>query len=68
MHSIFGLVFGCIYVAMGLWMGWRLAALGAVLVALTLIGFYLIGPWYPAFMGLVSGGALLLGGLWLRKI
>ena len=67
-HSIFGLVFGFIYLAMGLWMGWRLAVLGAALVALTLVGFYFVGPWYALYMGLVSGGALLLGGLWLRRL
>lgn len=67
-HSVFGLVFGFIYVGMGLWAGWRLLALGAALVALTLIGFFQIGAWYFLYMGLVGGGALLLGGLWLRKI
>ena len=67
-HSIFGLVFGFIYLGMGLWIGWRLAALGVALVALTLIGFYAIDAWYSLYMGLVSGGALILGGLWLRRI
>jgi hypothetical protein len=67
-HSLFALLFGFIYLGMGLWMGWRLSALGAALVALTFIGFYAVGHWYLAFMGLVSGGALVLGGLWLRKI
>ena len=67
-HSIFGIVFGFIYLGMGLWTGWRLLALGAALVVLTFVGFYEIGAWYSLYMGLVSGGALLLGGLWLRKI
>jgi hypothetical protein len=67
-HSIFGLVFGFIYIAMGLWIGWRLAALGVVLAVLTLTGFYGVGAWYPLYMGLVSGGALVLGGLWLRRL
>jgi hypothetical protein len=67
-HSVFGLVFGFIYVGMGFWTGWRLIALGAALVGLTFIGFYEVGVWYSLYMGLVSGGALLLGGLWLRKI
>jgi hypothetical protein len=67
-HSIFGLVFGFIYVGLGLWTGWRLLALGAALVVATFVGFYEIGVWYSLYMGLVSGGALLLGGLWLRKI
>ncbi len=67
-HSIFGIVFGFIYVGMGLWTGWRLLALGAALVAATFVGFYEVTTWYGLYMGLVSGGALLLGGLWLRKI
>jgi hypothetical protein len=67
-HSIFGLVFGFLYLGAGLWLGWRLVALGAGLVALTLIGFYAVGAWYALYMGLVAGGALLLGGLWLRKL
>lgn len=67
-HSVFGLVFGFIYVIVGLWMGWRVAALGVALVALTLIGFYAVGAWYPLFMGVVAGGALILGGLWLRRL
>ena len=67
-HSVFGLLFGCLYVGMGIWTGWRLIALGVALVALTLVGFYAIGPWYSLYMGVVSGGALVLGGLWLRKL
>jgi hypothetical protein len=67
-HSVFGLLFGFLYVGMGLWMGWRLAALGAALVVLTLAGYFFVGAWYPAYMGLVAGGALVLGGLWLRRV
>jgi hypothetical protein len=67
-HSIFGLVFGFLYMGAGLWMGWRLFALGAALAVLTLIGFFAVHAWYALYMGLVSGGALVLGGLWLRKL
>jgi hypothetical protein len=67
-HSIFGLVFGFLYVGFGLWVGWRMVALGSALVALTLFGFYGVGHWYPLYMGLVGGGALFLGGLWLQRI
>jgi hypothetical protein len=67
-HSIFGLVFGFLYVGFGLWTGWRLIVLGGALVALTLFGFYGVGHWYSLYMGLVGGGALLLGGLWFRRI
>jgi hypothetical protein len=67
-HSIFGIVFGFLYMGVGLWMGWRIFALGAALAALTLIGFYEVRAWYGLYMGLVSGGALILGGFWLRKV
>jgi hypothetical protein len=67
-HSVFGLIFGFIYVIVGLWLGWRMAALGAALVALTLVGFYLVHGWYALFMGVVAGGALIVGGFWLRKL
>ena len=67
-HSLFGLVFGFIYVALGIWTGWRMAALGVALIVLTLVGFFAVGHWYSLYMGLVSGGALLLGGLWLRRV
>jgi hypothetical protein len=67
-HSVFGLVFGFLYLGVGVWTGWRMAALGLALIALTFIGFYAIGHWYALYMGLVSGGALILGGVWLRRI
>lgn len=67
-HSISALCFGFIYLGVGLWIGWRIAALGAALIALTLVGFYAVSGWYPLYMGVVGGGALILGGLWLRKL
>jgi hypothetical protein len=67
-HSIFGVVFGFLYMGFGLWMGWRIFALGAALAVLTLIGFYEVRAWYGLYMGLVSGGALILGGFWLRRL
>lgn len=67
-HSVFGLVFGFIYMIVGLWVGWRMVALGAALVVFTLVGFYAVRDWYPLFMGVVAGGALILGGAWLRRL
>jgi len=69
-HSVFGLFFGSVYVVMGLWLGWRLVALGLALAGLTLVAYYALpmGGGYPLFMGVVAGGALIVGGLWLRKI
>jgi hypothetical protein len=69
-HTMWGLAAGFGYVAMGVWLGWRLLALGVGLVGVTVLGFYglTMAGGYPLFMGLVSGGAMILGGLWLRKI
>ncbi|HEY3798756.1 MAG TPA: hypothetical protein VGL58_10425 [Caulobacteraceae bacterium] len=69
-HSLFGLVAGFAYLLEGLWLGWRLIALGVALIALTLVGFYTLSLFggYLVFMGVVGGGALILGGLWLRRI
>ena len=61
-------VFGFIYLVTGYWIGRRLVILGVALVALTLVGYYAVHAWYPLFMGVVGGGALMLGGLWLRSI
>ena len=69
-HSVFGLFFGFAYIVQGLWRGWRLVVLGALLTALTLFAFYALPLWggYLTFMGVAGGGALVLGGLWLRKL
>jgi hypothetical protein len=67
-HTVFALVFGYIYLIAGVWVGWRVAALGVALVALSFFGFLGLGLWYPLYMGIVGGGALILGGLWLRQI
>ncbi|MFI4933827.1 MAG: hypothetical protein ACHP7N_04360 [Caulobacterales bacterium] len=68
MHSAIGLLVGFSYIIGGLWVGGRILALGLVMVALTLIGYFALTTWYPLFMAVVGGGALLLGGFWLRKI
>jgi hypothetical protein len=51
-----------------LWMGWRLLAVSAVLIGLSLFGFFQIHQHYEAYMAMVGGGCLILGGLWLRKV
>ena len=67
-HSVFGLAYGAAYAVLGLWIGWRLVVLGVIAGALTLFAFYAVDQWYPLFMGVVVGGGMLLGGLWLRKV
>jgi NADH:ubiquinone oxidoreductase subunit 6 (subunit J) len=67
-HSLFGLAYGAAYSVLGLWLGWRLLALGIAASVLTLAAYYWLDAWYPLFMGVVVGGGMILGGLWLRKI
>jgi hypothetical protein len=65
-HTFIGVFFGCTYVCVGLWIGWRMVATGIALTALSLFGFYEVHDYYLAYMGVVGGGALMLGALWLR--
>jgi hypothetical protein len=60
-------LFGTLIFVMGLWAGRWLAAFGAALFILTLIGYFVSGPWFEIWMA-VGGGGLLVGtGLWLRR-
>ena len=65
-HSFIGVFFGCVYVAVGVFMGWRMVAIGAALAVLSMVGFFAVHDYYLAYMGVVGGGALIVSGLWLR--
>jgi hypothetical protein len=67
-HSFIGVFFGCLYVAVGVFMGWRIVAIGVALAVLSMVGFYAVHDYYLAYMGVVGGGALILSGLWLRRV
>jgi hypothetical protein len=56
------------YALAGLWFGYAFVAIGLVITALTLIGFFYIGEAFPLWMAFVNGGGLILGGLWMRRI
>ena len=55
------------YIMVGLWLGSAFVAIGAAVIALTLIGYVWAGPWFELWMALVNGGGLLLGGFWMRR-
>jgi hypothetical protein len=57
-----------LYLAVGAWVGWRLFTIGLVATVLIVVGFYAIHAHYFLYMGCVSGGALIAGGLWLRRL
>lgn len=56
------------YMVAGIWIGWRLAAIGLVAFAAILFAYVALEQHYFLVAGLVGGGSLMLGGIWLRKI
>jgi hypothetical protein len=57
-----------LYMAIGAWAGWRLFIIGLAATLLILLGYYGVHTHYFLYMGCVSGGALIAGGLWLRRL
>jgi len=54
------------YAVLGLWLGLRFIVIGIALAVLTLGGFFLLPAYFGVWMAAFGGGALVLGGLWLR--
>jgi hypothetical protein len=65
--AFISLFFAAGYAYGGIWAGWRLYALGAATAAAVMFGFLVLQQHFFLWMALVGGGALLAGGLWLRK-
>jgi hypothetical protein len=65
--ALWPLIFALGFGLMGLWVGRFFLLCGAVLAALTVVGFLWSGPWFSLWMAVANGGALLLGSLWLRR-
>ena len=55
------------YVLAGIWVGRFFILTGVAVAFLTIAGFWLAGSWFPLWMAVANGGALILGGLWLRR-
>jgi len=55
------------YAVAGLWLGSAFTVIGFSIIALTLIGYFLVGPWFDLWMAFVNGGGLLLAGAWMRR-
>lgn len=66
-NAVYSLFFSGAYMVAGAWLGWRVVLIGVVFATGTLAGFYLLKDHYFLWMAFVSGGALLGGGLWLRR-
>jgi hypothetical protein len=56
------------YVLAGIWLGRFFITCGIAVTALTLVGYFWLGHWFPLWMAAIEGGALIGGGLWLRRI
>ena len=57
------------YTIAGIWKsGARMVLLGLALGALTIGGYFWVSQYFLLWMAAVGGGALILGGLWLRSI
>ena len=67
-NALLSLVWAFVYMAAGAFVGWRLFAIGAFAAAAILFGFLFVHEHYGLWMGVFGGGALIAGGLWLRKI
>lgn len=67
-HAFWGLLLALMYTCGGVWTGARLLVLGLVLAAVTFFAYFgLEGQPFLVFMGVATGGSMILGGLWLRK-
>ena len=65
--AIATLVVGAVYIAMGSSAGLRLSAVGAAVMAATMVGWLFLRDWFFLWTAAVGGGALILGGVWFRK-
>jgi hypothetical protein len=67
-NALISLFWAFVYMLAGAWTGWKIFAVGLAVAAATLCGYFMLESHYALWMALVGGGALLAGGLWLRRI
>jgi phosphatidylglycerophosphate synthase len=67
--AFFPLLIALWYALLGIWTrGTRIALLGFTLGALTVGGYFSLHHYFDLWMAAVGGGALILGGFWLRRV
>lgn len=67
--AFFPLLIAIWYVLLGIWTrAARIALLGLALGLLTVAGYFWLQHYFPLWMAGVGGGALILGGFWLRRV
>lgn len=57
---------GTLLFVFGLWTGRALSFFAALIVLLTLAGYFWSGAWFDLWIALTCGSALIAGGFWLR--
>ncbi len=65
-NAMISIVFPFLYMAGGIWAGWRLFAIGLVTAAGIMAGYFWMPGYFSLWMGLFGGGSLIAGGVWLR--
>src|SRR5215472_7661141 len=69
LDAFFPLLIALWYVLTGVWTrATRIAVPGLALGLLTVGGYFWLHQYFPLWMACVGGGALILGGFWLRKV
>jgi hypothetical protein len=67
--AFFPTVVALFYCLIGIWTrGTRLVFAGIAVAALTLGGYFLLPQYFTLWMAVAGGGALILGGIWLRTV
>ncbi|HET7214347.1 MAG TPA: hypothetical protein VFL79_12205 [Terriglobia bacterium] len=67
--AIIPIFFGLCYAIAGIWkQGLRFVLLGLAVGVLTVAGYFWLAQFFLLWMAAVGGGALILGGLWLRRV
>ena len=64
---IFALALAASYAILGIWLGNRFLALAAIVLGSASCGWWLLPHLLNLILALGGGGALILGGIWLRR-
>ena len=67
-NAFISITWAFVYMVAGAFIGWRIFAIGVVTAAAVMFGYLALPSHFFLWMGLVGGGSLIAGGLWLRKI
>lgn len=66
-QSFITVLIAAIYMIMGLWTGYKLTVIGAILAVLVVSALFLAPAQFPLIVSILGGSALIAGGLWMRR-